>query len=145
MSRSALTSFCLALALAAGPVAAFAQAPAATAAAPAGVTAAEAGPFLGDWTITGQSDMGPFVIALSMAVEEESVVGTMSSEIQAATKITDVTKSGDNLVLRYYFDYEGNAVPAMVTLAPKADKLDATFSFAEGAFVMSGVGAKTAQ
>lgn len=144
MTRTILTSACLALALATAPALTFAQSPAAAAAAPAAVTPADAGPFLGSWTIAGESQMGPFAMALSLTVAEGKVGGTLSSDMQPEIAITDITKSAGTLVLRYSFDYEGNPVPVVVSLTPKADKLDATFSFADGAFEMTGIGSKVA-
>ena len=143
MTRTTLLSAGLALALATPPAVAFAQTPAA-AAAPAALTPADAKPYLGDWTINGESQMGPFVIALSIAVDEGKVGAVISSEIQAPTPITDITKAGNGLVLRYSFDFDGNAIPAVLTIATKEDKLDALFSFADGAFEMGGVGTKAA-
>ena len=146
MNRSALTPACLALtaALALPPLAAFAQSPAAAnGGGSAAASPADAKPFLGDWTIAGESQMGPFAMALSIKVEEGKVVGSLSSEVQAPTVITDIVKSGDSLVMRYAFDYQGNAVPSVVTLTPRADKVDAHFVFADGAFEMGGVGSKT--
>lgn len=145
MKRSTLTFACLALALVAAPVLASAQSPApAAAAASAGVTPADAKPFLGDWTIAGESQMGPFTMSLSMKVDQGKVVATLSSEVQAPTTVTDITKGANGLVLRYSFEFDGNSIPAVVTLTQKADKLDAVFSFADGAFEMGGVGTKAA-
>ena len=145
MTRSALTSACLALALTAAPVLASAQSPApAAAASPAAVTPADAKPFLGDWTITGESQMGPFVVNLSVKDEAGKVAATISSEIQPPTAVADITKGSNGLVLRYSFDFDGNSIPAVLTLAMKADKLDALFSFGDGAFEMGGVGTKAA-
>jgi len=141
MTRALLTSACLALALTTTPVLTFAQSPAA-AAAPAALTAADAQPFLGDWNIVGESQMGPFVVSLSFKVEEGKVGAVISSEIQPATPVTNITKGANGLVLRYSFDFDGNSIPAVLTVAAKADKLDATFSFADGAFEMAGVGTK---
>ena len=143
MTRSALTSACLALALAAAPVLAFAQSPApAAAAAPGAVSPADAKPFLGDWTIAGESQMGPFVVNLSVKDEAGKVAATISSEIQPPTAVADITKGSNGLVMRYSFDFDGNSIPAVLTLAMKADKLDALFSFGDGAFEMGGVGTK---
>jgi hypothetical protein len=145
MTRSMLTAACLALTVAAAPALAFAQSPAPAAAAPAAVTPADAKPYLGDWTLAGESQMGPFVMSLAFKVDAGKVVATLSSEVQAPTTVTDITKVGTGLVLRYSFDYEGNAIPVMLTVATKEDKLDAALSFAEGAFEMAAVGTRTAR
>jgi hypothetical protein len=134
-----VASACLTLALASAPTLAQSPAPAA----PTPATEADVQALLGDWTISGESQMGPFAVWLTMAVAEGKPVATLSSEIQAPTEITDITRSGDSLVLSYFFDYEGNAIPSVLTLTPNADKLDASFSFADGAFEMGGVGQKT--
>jgi hypothetical protein len=132
MTRSLLTSACLALTMAAAPMLAFAQSPAP--AVPAAVTPADAKPFLGNWTIAGESQMGPFVINLSIKDEAGKVAATISSEMQPPTAVADITKGSNGLILRYSFDFDGNSIPAVLTVAMKADKLDALFSFADGAF-----------
>ena len=141
MTRSLLTSACLVLALAAAPVPAFAQTPAAPAT-PAALTPADAAPFLGDWNIVGESQMGPFVMSLSIKVDDGKVGAVISSQIQAATPVAHITKGANGLVLRYSFDYDGNSIPAVLTVATREDKIDASFSFADGAFEMAGVGTK---
>jgi hypothetical protein len=103
------------------------------------VTPADAKPFVGNWSITGESPMGPFAMALLVAVEQGAVVATISSDMQQPTRITNITRTGDRLVLTYSFDYEGNSIPAILTLVPKGEALDAAFSFADGAFEMGGV------
>jgi hypothetical protein len=145
MTPATLTSACLALAIVAAPALSFAQSPApAAATAPAAVTPADAKPFLGDWTIAGESQMGPFVVNLSIKDDAGKVAATISSEIQPPTAVADITKGSNGLVLRYSFDFDGNSIPAVLTVAMKADKLDALFSFADGAFEMGGVGTKAA-
>lgn len=142
MPRINVVAACLALGLAVAPAVAFAQAP--PAAASAAVTPADAAPFLGDWAVAGESPMGPFVINVSVKTEEAKVIGEVSSDIQALTRVTDVAKDRDQLVLRYSFDYEGNSIPAILTLRPTEGKLNALFDFADGAFQMEGVGTKKA-
>jgi len=143
MRRITLISLSLAMACAIGSVALLAQAPA-TVAAAASVSAADAKPFLGDWNVVGESPMGPFTTSLSVKVEAAKVVANVSSAMQPLTAITEIAKSGESLMLAYSFTYEGNAIPALLTLTPKADKLDATFDFAGGAFVMTGIGTRAA-
>jgi hypothetical protein len=136
-------SLSLAMATAVGSAALHAQAPASAATA-ATVSASDAKPFLGDWNVVGESPMGPFTTAVSVKVEAAKVVASVSSDIQPLTPISEISKSGESLILAYSFTYEGNAIPALLTLTPKADKLDASFDFAAGAFVMTGVGTKAA-
>jgi hypothetical protein len=56
----------------------------------------------------------------------------------AATTITDITRTGEAVLLRYSFDYEGNQIPTAITLTPAGESLDVVFDFADGAYLMSG-------
>lgn len=112
------------------------------ASAPAVITAADAAPFLGDWTINASSDMGPVVFALSLKNTDGKILGEIGSAAVGVSPITDITRAGANLVLKYTFFYEGNPVSAVVTLAPVEGKTNATLEFADGAFVMTGAATK---
>jgi hypothetical protein len=137
----AVPALALSLTTAAGAVA---QQPAPAPAAQAGpLKPADAAAFLGDWTLTMESPMGPAAIALSIKAESEKVVGEISSDMMPKTAITAIEKSGANLVLKYDFSYEGNAVPVVVTLTP-GDKIGASMDFAGGAFQMNGTATKAA-
>jgi ABC-type transport system substrate-binding protein len=108
-------------------------------------TEAEAAPFLGEWTLTMQGPNGPGVFDLNVKVEEAKVVGEIIGEGLAPQKITDIGAADKNLILRYSFDYQGNAVAAVVTLTPAADgKTSAQIDFAGGAYLMTGTAAKKA-
>lgn len=149
MSRKQFASLCTAFTISVTPAALLAQQPAppvaVAATAPAAVTPADAAPFMGDWTLTMESPMGPSAMAMAIKNDGGKVVASLSSEMMPLTNISNITKTGSSLLLSYSFDYEGNAVPVVVTLTPKAEKLDAHLSFAAGAFEMSGTGAKTAK
>ena len=72
-------------------------------------------------------------------MEKEKVVGEITGETTPMQPITDVTKADKSLVLSYSFNYEGNAVDAVVRLTPAAEgKMNAQISFASGAYIMSG-------
>ena len=86
---------------------------------------------------------GPGAFDLTVKVEKEKVVGEIANAELPTQAITDVTKADKNLVLAYSFDYQGNAVPAVVSLTPAADgKMSAQIDFAGGAYVMSGTATK---
>ena len=117
--------------VAAGQAASAAQ-PAAT------VTPADAAPFIGDWILNLQGPNGPGTFGLTVKVEKEKVVAEITGETTAMQPITDVTKDDTSLVLSYSFNYEGNAVDAVVRLTPAAEgKMNAQISFASGAYIMS--------
>jgi hypothetical protein len=116
--------------------------PAATQSA-AQVTAADAAPFIGDWTLDLQGQNGPGAFDLAVKVEKEKVVGEITSATMATQPIADVTRAGESLVLSYTFNYEGNAVDAVVKLTPASEgKTNAQIDFAGGAYVMSGTATK---
>ncbi len=107
------------------------------------VTAADAAPFVGEWTLAMQGPNGPATLDLAVKVENDKVVGEIKSAELPAQAITDVTKIDKSLVLRYSFDYQGNAVPTVVSLMPADEgKTNAQIDFAGGAYVMSGTATK---
>jgi hypothetical protein len=115
-----------------------AQAPA-----PSGpVTPAQAAPFLGDWTLSMQGDRGPAQFALSVRSENGKVLAEIGSDQMGKQTVTDITRSGDTLTLKYSFDYQGNPVAVAVALTLDADKLKAAMDFADGAYAISGTGVR---
>jgi hypothetical protein len=108
-------------------------------------TPAEAAPFLGDWTLTLQGPNGPGNFDLTVKVEEQKVVGEISIPTGEMPKnfIPEVAMNDKTMELRYSFDYQGNNVPAVVSLTPAADgKVNAQIDFAGGAYVMTGTATK---
>jgi len=105
---------------------------------PAVATPESAAPFMGDWTLALQGPNGPTTFALTVKAAEGKVTGEISSDQQPKQTITDISKSGTTLVLRYTFDYQGNGVSTVVTLKPDGDKTGATIDFADGAYVLEG-------
>jgi len=60
-----------------------------------------------------------------------------------AQKVTDITKSGSDLVLKFAGDFQGNAFDAAITMTPDGtDKAKVTFDIMDGQFVMDGTGTK---
>jgi hypothetical protein len=107
------------------------------------VTAADAAPFIGEWTLAVQGPNGPAAFDLTVKVEKDKVVGEIKAPELPAQAITDVTKVDKSLVLRYSFDYQGSAVPTVVSLMPAdGDKTNAQIDFAGGAYLMSGTATK---
>jgi hypothetical protein len=113
-------------------------APAAAVAAPAVATPESAKAYLGEWTLTAEGANGPGIFALNVKVDAGKVVGEMSSDMMPLTPITDISTSDKNLVLKYGFDYQGMAVPVVVTLKPAAEKIGVQIDFADGAYQMTG-------
>jgi hypothetical protein len=111
-------------------------------AAPTALTPADAAALLGDWTIAAESPNGAASWLLTLKVADAKVVGEISSETTARTSVTDITKRGASVVLRYSFDYQGTPVPTSITLTPAGETLTVVFDFADGAFTMNGKATK---
>jgi hypothetical protein len=111
----------------------------AVAAAPVPITAADAKPLLGDWTIAAEGPQGAITMLLTLKADGEKTVGEISSDAMAPSTITEIYKAGNAILLQYSFDYQGSAVPAVVTLTPAGETLNAVFDFADGAFTMPAV------
>ena len=107
------------------------------------VTPEQAAPFIGDWTLTMQGPNGPGTFAVSLKVEKDKVVGEVSSDQLPKLPVTSISIADKSLVLGYTFNWEGNAVEAVITLTPGAEgKTAAQIDFAGGAYVMTGTAVK---
>jgi len=104
----------------------------------------DAGAFMGEWTITLDTPQGAFDQSLIVKEEAGKVVAEMSNQMQPEVqKVTDVTKSGTDLVLKFSGNFQGNPFDAVVTLTPEGeDKAKVLFDVNGGQFSMSGSGLK---
>ena len=114
------------------------------AAAEAQIAPADAGAFMGSWTIALDTPQGSFEQSLILKDEGGKVVAEMSSQMQPdVQKVTDVTKKGTDLVLKFAGNFQGNPFDAVITLTPNgADKCNVTFDVNGGQFTMNGTGTK---
>jgi hypothetical protein len=117
-------------------------APGVAAATPAAPTAEQVKPFLGDWNIQAESPQGPLAMALNLKDTAGKIVGQISSDMMPTQPITDITKAGESLVLKYALDFNGTPVPVMLTLTPAGETVKVAFDFAGGQFTMNGTGTK---
>lgn len=111
--------------------------------APAPLATADAGKFMGAWVLTLDSPQGAFSMTLTLTDKEGKVAGELTSDIMPTQKVEDISKAGNDLVLKYQGDFQGQAFAAKVTLTPVADdKLGINFDVMDGQFLMTGVGTK---
>jgi hypothetical protein len=105
---------------------------------------ADAGAFMGEWTITLDTPQGAFDQSLVVKEEAGKVVAEMSNQMQPEVqKVTDVTKAGTDLVLKFAGNFQGNPFDAVITLTPDGDdKAKVQFDVNGGQFSMSGSGIK---
>ncbi|HWI16906.1 MAG TPA: hypothetical protein VNT81_04135 [Vicinamibacterales bacterium] len=113
-------------------------------AAEAQLAPADAGAFMGSWTLNLDSPQGAFEQSLMLKDEGGKVVAEMSNQMQPEVqKVTDVTKNGNDLVLKFAGNFQGNPFDAVVTLVPDGtDKCKVTFDINSGMFTMNGTGTK---
>jgi hypothetical protein len=106
---------------------------------------ADAADFMGEWTLTLESQQGSFEQTLSVKDDAGKVVAEISSQMQPEVqKITDVTKSGGNLVLKFAGSFQGNPFDAAITVTPDGpDKAKVSFDINGGQFTMVGAGTRT--
>lgn len=105
---------------------------------------ADAGAFMGKWTLTLESPQGAFEMDLALKDEAGKVVGEMTNQMQPEVqKVTDVTKNGADVVLKFAGNFQGNPFDAAITLSPDGtDKCKVSFDINGGQFTMTGTGAK---
>ena len=92
--------------------------------------------------VTLDSPQGPFAMTMTLTDVEGKVACDLTSDIMPAQKVTDISKAGNDLVLKYQGDFQGQAFAAKITLTPVEDKLGVNFDVMDGQFMMSGVGTK---
>jgi hypothetical protein len=133
--QSWLTRALVVTALVVSPIVAAAQSALAT---------SDATAFLGSWTLSFDSPQGPFDQTLDIKDSGGKVAATMTSPIAPEPQqITDITKSGSDLVLKFAGDFQGQAFTAAITLTPDGDNtVKASFNVMDGMFVMDGKGVK---
>ncbi|HET9948226.1 MAG TPA: hypothetical protein VFQ22_04855 [Longimicrobiales bacterium] len=120
--------------------------------APRGVTAqsqldvSEAREFLGDWTISLQTDFGPMVLQMKIEDRGGKVAATVGSpDIGGMTEVTDITKDGTSLVLRYDVDAQGQIIDVLMSLEqPTGDTLNTFIEAAGGQFQVGAVATRAA-
>jgi hypothetical protein len=103
---------------------------------------ADAAKFMGTWILTLDSPQGPFALTMTLTDVEGKVACELTSDIMPAQKVTDISKSGNDLVLKYQGDFQGQAFAAKMALTPVEDKLGVNFDVMDGQFMMSGTGVK---
>jgi hypothetical protein len=108
------------------------------------LTVADAGAFVGTWVLTLDSPQGPFEQNLVLKDEGGKVIAEITSQMAPETqKVTDITKTGADLVMKFAGNFQGNAFDAAITMTPDGtDKAKVTFDVNGGQFTMSGTGVK---
>ena len=108
------------------------------------LAAADAAAFMGGWTLGLDTPQGAMSMELTVKDEAGKAAASLTAEpiMPGETKITDLARDGDKLVLKYMLDFQGMQIPAVITLIPDGDKWKANFDFAVGQFVVDGTAVK---
>ena len=110
--------------------------------APGPLSTADAAKFMGTWLLTLDSPQGPFALTMAVTDSTGKVACELTSDMMPAQRVTDISKAGEDLVLKYQGDFQGQAFAAKITLTPIDDKLAVNFDIMDGQFMMTGVGTK---
>ena len=103
--------------------------------------ASEAQAFLGTWTVSMETEFGGFEVEMKIEDQGGKVAASVESPDPSApglTTITDITRSGEGLVLAYELDAQGQLTPVSMTLTPDGESLAAVFDVGGGLFSASG-------
>lgn len=108
------------------------------------LTVADLGSFAGEWTLTLDTPQGAFEQSLIFKDEDGKAIAEMSNQMQPETqKVTDISKNGTDIVLKFSGNFQGNPFDAAITLTPDGtDKCKVSFDVNGGQFTMSGTGTK---
>lgn len=106
------------------------------------VTAADAKPFLGAWVLMLETPQGAMPMNVAIKNTEGKIVGEMSSDQLPSQTSSDLSKTGESLLVKYTLDFQGQAIPVALTLTPKEGKMNFALDFAQGQFMLSGEATK---
>jgi hypothetical protein len=108
------------------------------------LTVTDAGAFMGTWVLTLDSPQGPFEQNLVLKEDGGKVVAEITNQMQPEVqKVTDISKTGADLVMKFAGNFQGNPFDAAITMTPDGtDKAKVTFDVNGGQFTMSGTGTK---
>ena len=104
---------------------------------------ADVAKFMGTWVLNLDSPQGSFAMNFALTEKEGKLAGELTSDMMPPQEVTDITKSGEDLVLKYAGNFQGNAFDAKITLTPNGDDaVNLVFDVNAGQFQMNGTGTK---
>jgi hypothetical protein len=116
--------------------------PVAARAQPSSLDSARAKDFLGEWVLTTEGPRGTQERPLSITDVGGKVAATLTGGRGGTRPITDITKSGTSLVLKWTQQTPQGEVDAVMTLTPKDGGLTVKQDMAGGQFSLTGTGKK---
>jgi hypothetical protein len=97
---------------------------------------AQAQAFLGSWVIAMDTDFGPMTMNMSIENRDGKVAASVGSpELGGTVDVTDITREGEHLVLRYDIDAQGQYIDVSMSLEPAGENLTTYIEAAGGQFI----------
>ena len=91
-----------------------------------------------------QTDFGPMVINMTIDDRSGKVGASVGSpEMGGTLEVTDITREGENLVLKYDIDAQGQMIDVSMSLAPAGENLNTVITAAGGQFSTTAVATRT--
>jgi len=107
--------------------------------------ASQASAFMGNWVLNMQTDMGPMSLSMSITEQGGKVAASVgSADLGGEVSVTDITRDGDALVLRYDIDAQGMMVDVVMNLTPAGNDLTTYIEAAQGAFSTTATATRAA-
>lgn len=101
--------------------------------------------FMGDWELGLDTPQGPMTMVLALKDTDGKVAAEISAPpmMPDVQKISDVSKDGTGLLLKYMLEAMGMQIPTKILLSPAGDgKWKADFDFMDGQFTVAGTATK---
>ena len=95
--------------------------------------------FIGDWDVVMQTPQGDATVQLSLDDVDGKVMATVTNEVAGTVNVSDISRSGESLILTYAADMQGQPISVSATLTWSGEGLDVSFDFG-GQFTMVGKG-----
>ena len=92
--------------------------------------------FLGNWVIAMDTDFGPMTLNMNIENRDGKVAAAVGSpEMGGTVDVTDITREGEHLVLRYDIDAQGQFIDVQMALEPAGENLTTYIEAAQGQFM----------
>ena len=102
----------------------------------------EAEAFIGDWNLPMDSEFGSFELLLEIHDQDGRVAANIGAPDFGMQSVSDITKSGETLILNYDTDAQGQLISVTVTLERDGENILFQLAAAEGAFSVGGTGTR---
>jgi hypothetical protein len=97
---------------------------------------------LGNWGLVLDGPMGPVNMSLALKDDGGKAAAELAGAEFAPGKVTEIAKTGNDLILFFSIDAQGMTMATKLTLTPDGEKLKAAWDIGPGMFQMPGTGTK---